>query len=217
MPQSRTTRAVARRRTPRQARSRDTVERVLDAAARVFGARGYAGTTNEIAASAGVSIGSLYQYFADKDAILVALAERHLADAARGLRPTLADEGGTADVRVRRLVVAAVEANLPGDLHEVLYATAPRTPALAAALGALRDEVAAAVRRLLIDVGVEPSRAAAAAPALVIAIEAAIHEHVLTAPTADDRARRVDHVVTIATGAVYALAGEDPRTGAPQA
>lgn len=67
------------RRVPRQARARATASFVLDAAAQVFAERGYAATTNEIAARAGVSIGSLYQYFADKDALLVALAERHLA------------------------------------------------------------------------------------------------------------------------------------------
>jgi AcrR family transcriptional regulator len=54
---------------PSQARSRDTVEALLQAAAQVFECHGYAaGTTNRIAERAGVSIGSLYQYFPNKDA-----------------------------------------------------------------------------------------------------------------------------------------------------
>jgi AcrR family transcriptional regulator len=57
------------------------VEELLTAAAQVFEARGYAGaTTNHIAARAGVSIGTLYQYFPSKEAITVALLERHLAE-----------------------------------------------------------------------------------------------------------------------------------------
>jgi len=69
------------RKTPRQQRSRATVEAVLTAAAQVFEARGYAaGTTNRIAERAGVSVGTLYQYFPNKEAIAVALLERHLAE-----------------------------------------------------------------------------------------------------------------------------------------
>jgi AcrR family transcriptional regulator len=65
---------------PTQERSRRTVAAILDAAAHVLAERGDASatTTNHIAEAAGVSIGSLYQYFADRDEILLALYERHL-------------------------------------------------------------------------------------------------------------------------------------------
>lgn len=70
------------RRKPRQERSRDTVDCILEAAAQVFGRLGYAGTTtNKIAGRAGVSIGSLYQYFASKDEILLVLLESHRREA----------------------------------------------------------------------------------------------------------------------------------------
>ena len=50
------------------------MEAILGAAAQVFEARGYAsGTTNRIAETAGVSIGTLYQYFPSKEALVVAL------------------------------------------------------------------------------------------------------------------------------------------------
>jgi AcrR family transcriptional regulator len=63
---------------PRQARSRALVEAVLEATARVLVERGYAGmNTNLVAERAGVSIGSLYQYFPNKDSLIVALHERH--------------------------------------------------------------------------------------------------------------------------------------------
>lgn len=66
---------------PVQKRSRATVDGILCAAAQVFEAHGYAsGTTNRIADRAGVSIGTLYQYFPSKEAIAVALLERHIAD-----------------------------------------------------------------------------------------------------------------------------------------
>jgi AcrR family transcriptional regulator len=69
------------RKPPVQKRSRATVNEVLSAAAQVFEAHGYAaGTTNRIAARAGVSIGTLYQYFPSKEAIAVAILERHIAD-----------------------------------------------------------------------------------------------------------------------------------------
>src|ERR1700736_5178789 len=58
------------RKAPKQERSREMVETILEAAARVFVREGYArATTNRIAAAAGISVGSLYQYFPGKDAI----------------------------------------------------------------------------------------------------------------------------------------------------
>jgi AcrR family transcriptional regulator len=69
------------RKLPVQARSKMTVEVILDAAEQVFAQRGFTGgTTNHIAEQAGVSIGSLYQYFPNKEAIMMGLMERHLAE-----------------------------------------------------------------------------------------------------------------------------------------
>lgn len=66
------------RRRPRQARSQHMVEAILEATARVLAERGYAGTnTNLVAERAGVSVGSVYQYFPNKDSLVTALHERH--------------------------------------------------------------------------------------------------------------------------------------------
>jgi AcrR family transcriptional regulator len=66
------------RRTPQQVRSQERVNLILDTAADLFAEVGYEpATTNSIAERAGISIGSLYRYFSDKDAILRALAKRH--------------------------------------------------------------------------------------------------------------------------------------------
>src|SRR6056297_2279933 len=70
------------RKRPRQERSRRLVAKVLDEATRLFSELGYhATTTNRVAEAAGVSVGSLYQYFPNKDALVVAVAERHLDEA----------------------------------------------------------------------------------------------------------------------------------------
>ncbi|MGC4118637.1 MAG: TetR/AcrR family transcriptional regulator [Myxococcales bacterium] len=72
------------RKPPVQGRSKATVEQVLAAAAQVFESHGYAaGTTNRIAQRAGVSIGTLYQYYPSKEAIAVALLERHIEETHR--------------------------------------------------------------------------------------------------------------------------------------
>lgn len=67
------------RKKPQQRRSQETVDAILDAAAVLFCKNGVeASTTNSIAAHAGVSIGSFYQYFPNKLALLEALRERHV-------------------------------------------------------------------------------------------------------------------------------------------
>jgi len=72
--------ALKPRKTPLQKRSLETVAVILEAAARVLELRGFEGfNTNAVAERAGVSIGSLYQYYPSKDALLSGLIEREVA------------------------------------------------------------------------------------------------------------------------------------------
>ena len=103
---------VNKRRIPHQARAAETVAAILEGAAQVLEAGGLAGfTTNAVAERAGVSIGTLYQYFADKNALLRTLAEREmsatLAAVAKALR---GDSENTAGARERAMVRAIVNA-----------------------------------------------------------------------------------------------------------
>jgi AcrR family transcriptional regulator len=78
------------RRVPRQERSQKMVERILDAAARVLVESGYqAASTNRIAREAAVSPGSVYQYFADKDAIVGAISRRIVEEFTTAMGPVL--------------------------------------------------------------------------------------------------------------------------------
>jgi AcrR family transcriptional regulator len=69
--------ALTPRKAPRQARALATHDAILEAAAQIIGAGGLAAfNTNAVAERAGVSIGSLYQYFGNKDSLMVALIHR---------------------------------------------------------------------------------------------------------------------------------------------
>ena len=99
------------RKSPSQSRSQKTVDYILEAAAHILEAQGFDGyTTNAIAERAGVSIGSLYQYFPGRDAVTVALIEQVtaglIADVEAAL--TLPD----AQVALRATILAAVRHQL---------------------------------------------------------------------------------------------------------
>jgi AcrR family transcriptional regulator len=79
-----------RRKTPKQDRAIFTAGAVIDAAQRVITNEGYKNaTTNRIAEVAGVSVGSLYQYFPNKTSIAAALVERAVSSVAIGARECL--------------------------------------------------------------------------------------------------------------------------------
>jgi AcrR family transcriptional regulator len=98
------------RKKPVQARSQQTVDVILDAAAQLLEADAGA-TTNHIAARAGFSIGTLYQYFPNRDAILAAIAIREQTRILSGISAALRD-----------LDVAAPEAALRSALRYFLHA-----------------------------------------------------------------------------------------------
>src|SRR5260370_6291372 len=99
-----------KRRIPRQARAAETVALILEATAQILEAGGLpAFTTNAVAERAGVSIGTLYQYFADKNAILLALVRQEmtagLAEVGRALQ---GENDPSVEGRVRAMVRAMV-------------------------------------------------------------------------------------------------------------
>lgn len=119
--------ADAMRKGPQQARSRATIDAILDAAARILGERGWTGlTTNAAAEVAGVSIGSLYQFFPNKLALVEAVRRRHLDEVLTVLNAA-ADDRLTYEQRIAALVdgMIAVHARYPA-AHRVLIEESPR-------------------------------------------------------------------------------------------
>lgn len=116
----------AMRKEPRQARSRATVDAIVQTGAHILGKHGWAGfNTNEVAEAAGVSIGSLYQYFPDKQALVEAIRQRHLNDVLAVLPAADADAAPLPQL-VADLVDGMIAAHsVHPALHRVLLEMAP--------------------------------------------------------------------------------------------
>jgi AcrR family transcriptional regulator len=110
----------AMRKAPSQARSRATVAAIVEAGARILGQRGWSGfTTNEVAEAAGVSIGSLYQYFPDKLALADAILCRHLDEVLAVL--CKAEEGSGPAALIEDLVAGMIAIHgINPALHRVM-------------------------------------------------------------------------------------------------
>lgn len=191
---------VTPRKRPRQQRSRETVAAIEEAAAQLFDRHGYAGTTtNKIADRAGVSIGTLYQYFPNKDALLWTLADQHLNATAAVVAETLhhATERHLPLPRLlRELIhrVAALHTHRPA-LHRLLFDQAPRTPELVARLRRIEHRLAAELGEHLrrLDVG-GPDHETSALLA-VQGVEAQIHGAVLGPPPGREPSELLDAIV----------------------
>jgi AcrR family transcriptional regulator len=99
-------RFVSTRKMPRQVRARRTIEVIYEATARIIEREGVGKlTTNQIASRAGVSIGTLYEYFPNKEAVIVAMARRQLADDEQELSIAIVKALATPDTSLVRHVV----------------------------------------------------------------------------------------------------------------
>ncbi len=162
------------------------VAAIREATARVLVAHGFERTTtNRVAEAAGVSVGSLYQYFPSKDALVAAVAEQHieemLALVARGIDDTRALPLAQAARALIELLVAAHAVD-PA-LHRVLAEQVPRT----GGLGRLADFERQMHRTLVSALAARRAEIAVAdldlaAFLLVSAVEAATHSAVLYQP-----------------------------------
>ena len=115
------------RKRPRQARSAVTVEAIFEATIQVLLAEGvHRFTTTRVAERAGVSVGTMYQYFPHKQALLYALNERYLDRLAERVEEVcLRHHGATTSAMVTALVTAYWEAKTErSDVTRVLYSSA---------------------------------------------------------------------------------------------
>lgn len=137
----------------RQARGQRRMEQILDAAAVVLAEVGYEkASTNAIAAAAGISPGSLYQYFDNKEAIVEALATRFV----EGMRDAHAEAFDATDFAVLtipeladRVVDPIIAFNLANPGFKALFARPDMPPGLAAAAGTIQGALLGRVRAML--------------------------------------------------------------------
>jgi AcrR family transcriptional regulator len=175
---------TAPRKFPRQARAKATVEAVITAAAQVLIAEGYErATTARIAERAGVSVGSLYQYFPNKEALVAALLERHVNELLAVTRRALAAAGAlTLEAGLLALVRAGVDAHrVDPALHKILHEQVPRVGKIKKVMSTAA-QLAEAIERFLRTRPRElhPARdPAVAAVVIETAIEALAHRYVL--------------------------------------
>lgn len=192
------------RKSPQQARSRDMVERIVTAGRQVLVAHGYdAFSTNRVAAAAGVSPGSLYQYFPDKAAILDVVIDRYWDEVAERVAASLADRIGDTGPGMVRATADALVSALEAD-PVVLRVVAEELP-----IGRNRDRRAALERRVrelattYLAARPETSRRptpAVAAWVVVLAVENLALRWVLDQPEAVSRDQLLDEMGALVAG-----------------
>jgi AcrR family transcriptional regulator len=139
------------RKSASQERSRLTVNAILEATARVLMKEGYdRASTNKIAAVAGVSIGSLYQYFPSKEALVAAVSDRHSHEVLQLMRNALVKVAARPiEVAAREFVLVAIDAHrVNPKLHRVLAEQIPRIGRLEN-VEAINQDVQALIRGYL--------------------------------------------------------------------
>ena len=122
--------ATTPRKLPRQDRSRVTVEAILEATTRILVEEGYdKANTNRIAQRAGISIGSLYQYFPNKESLIAALMEQHAQEMAELVETKLARLfDSPLEIVIPEIVSAVVAAHaIDPKLHQVLSEEIPHS------------------------------------------------------------------------------------------
>ena len=191
------------RKQPRQVRAELTRQRILTAAAHIFAEYGYAaGTTNRIAERARISIGSLYQYYPNKDSILAELLTRHLdGDRATATLHQRKDLAEPLEDIIRVFVHAVIENHLDDpQLLRIMIEQAPRSGKLLETVTRLEWAMIGHMRDLLDrhpEVRVQDKDTAARL--VTSAAELTVH-HLIAAPGSIDTTRLENELVAMITG-----------------
>ncbi len=158
-----------------------------------------AATTNRIADEAGVSVGSLYQYFGDKYEILSELANRHVSAARESFALCLADiveRELTPDEAVRMLVECAVEVNSkPREFFHLLYDQVPRTRELIEQVEEMNRQLVLGFSECLQSHGFSAEDALLTSRLTVTAVDSQVHRVVLESDSPEELRVRTEAVV----------------------
>jgi AcrR family transcriptional regulator len=206
--------ATTARKTATQERSKATVDALLDATARVLVREGYdRASTNKIAVAAGVSIGSLYQYYPSKEALVAAVIERHTGEMMDLVRTSLVRVANLPLAEAaRELVRVMIDAHrIEPKLHRVLVEQAPRVGNMEAIERV--DEDALSLVRAYLEAHPDEVRVTdlgMAAFLAVSSVEAMTHIAVLRRPELLEDPRFVDEVAALV---VRYLRGEPAMLG----
>lgn len=204
MPRRPTSSSTRPRKSARQTRAQVTVDAILEAAARLFADGGLERvTTTRIADLAGVSVGSLYQYFPTKQAILGELIDRHAERTIVRLSATLGDlADGPVVATLRRIVIILLEADtIDRNLHRLFLDKLPDAGRAEQRHGEIR-RMTQAVRVVLERRRDElrPTDLDLASFVLVQAIEAVTNAAVLEMPDRLHDPALVDEITALAAG-----------------
>nr|WP_306092877.1 TetR/AcrR family transcriptional regulator [Pseudomonas sp. SZ57] len=131
LPVSKSRTPVKPRKIPAQARSRATVDAIIQAATYILTKVGWEGlTTNAVAERAGVNIGSLYQFFPNKEAVIAELQRRHAADTRTDLLnalQVLPDQPSLREALTMIIEMIVAEHRVAPALHKAIHEELPRT------------------------------------------------------------------------------------------
>jgi AcrR family transcriptional regulator len=191
------------------------VEAILEATIRVLVARGYEGTTTiAVAERAGVSVGSLYQYFPNKEALVATLVERHAAELVACIEEAIA-KADAHDPRtaVRTLIRASVDAHrLQPKLHKILVEQVPRVGRIKVAMDTsklIAAKLASWLERQRAHLSVRDPNVAAFVVETVV--EALTHRVVIERPDMITTSQLETEATNLVMGYLFAS-----RTGRPE-
>lgn len=203
---------VAQRRgkAPRQARSKATVDAIVEATGQVFERGGYRRTTAvKVAERAGVSVGSLYQYFPDKEAMIAAFFERRLAEDIELMQAVAVRALDASPVALLRIAVEEMVALYRRD--RALYVGVAEILPMAEQTPEVREGLERAVAMTLMHLRMHPELARGRDPELlaflfVHSLRACLFKIIELAPDKLDD----PHLTEMLTGAALGLIGLPP-------
>lgn len=191
------------RKKPQQRRSKAMYDAILEATAHLLSEKGYAATTtNHIAERAGISIGSLYQYFPNKEAIAVELLQRHIVSGLDYMKPLIAHSMKSRSdpaKMVKAFIEAACDHHTDNpDLHKVLEEEVPHPAHIREALRYNEYLFAEAIARWIKQQRTqEVSNLTIVAQMVFFMVKAMTHWYILSRQTEIEREVFVDELTTI--------------------